>query len=151
MSVLERLKFLKKVFFAPKVNFKEPCESAECIEFMEGCKKLILGGYMRAVVAHVANEYSGDNKPIFGQIQKAMGKIKGFPDYVVLWSDGGGGLEFKFGKGKQSDDQKNVQHWCEEMGVAYDVVYSAQEAFAVIESWGVLSSGWRKYLKRNAA
>ena len=58
--------------------------------------------------------------------------VKGFPDWLVMGHGLVVFLEWKSGKGKQSDDQKVFQGRCRIAGVPYRVVKTTEEAVAFL-------------------
>lgn len=58
----------------------------------------------------------------------------GGPDIRLIVSGRFLGLECKAAKGRQSEDQKNWQRWCEAAGGRYVVVRSVEEAVAAVNA-----------------
>jgi len=130
---------MKKIFSSASsitVNLKP--EDTICVEFANKLRKLQMKGKPFFVWTHVANEFTGRSRPVFGMVRKAMGKVSGWPDYVFMAQDKCAGLEFKSAKGKQTQTQKDVQEWFDHANVYYAVVYSSDEAFEKLEEWGFI-------------
>jgi hypothetical protein len=113
-------------------------ESAICVEFVNRLKDLTFDGILKAVWLHVANEWIGEKRPLYGMLLGAMGKIAGCPDYVFLWNGGCGFIEVKIPGGELSPTQKLFKKWCEYAGVKHEVIYSADEGIAVLNRWGLV-------------
>jgi hypothetical protein len=69
-------------------------------------------------------------KMVFRRMPK--GSVLGLPDIMVL-TDGGYAvfLEIKAPKGKQSENQKQFQRRCEEVGCEYYVIRSLEEVIEI--------------------
>ncbi len=124
---------------SPKVGGSLKPEDAICVEIGERCRGWTLKGRLRAVWCHIANEYGGDDKPVYGALKTAMGRIPGAPDYLfagrvtVL-------VEVKEPiRGMQSPGQKAFEAWSAWVGVDYWVVYSADELEALLREYELLS------------
>lgn len=115
-------------------------EDQECINFFSEIRRQILNEELDAVIFHVPNEFSGTYSPLYGALLKAMGKVSGMADYVVLTRNKGFLIEFKRpdGKGKQRERQKAVQEWAESAGVEYYLVTQASEALSLIKNYTLL-------------
>jgi len=96
-----------------------------------------IDGELKFVWFHPANEISRADNPIYGQYLKKLGKIKGAPDFVFVWSGGGGFIEVKSPKGRMSPSQEIFQRWCITFGIPYEVVRSLDEAKKVLQTWGL--------------
>lgn len=123
----------------PRVGGNLKPEDKICVEFTKRLIKATRFEDFPAVWFHVPNEFSGSKKPIFGMLQKAMGKVAGMSDYVFLWEDGNLCLEFKTeeASSKQSDKQEAVETWCKASGVPYRLARSADEAYAILKDVGL--------------
>lgn len=113
-------------------------EAAICVEFVNLLKDLTFDGLLKAVWLHIANEWAGDRKPVYGMLLAAMGKIAGCPDYVFLWNGGCGFIEVKIPGGELSEKQKLFKKWCAYSGVKHEVIYSAHHGIATLEKWGII-------------
>ena len=90
---------------------------------------------------HVANELGGGNaktSQIRYALAKAMGLIKGAPDYVFVWDGGGGWIELKAGPAGRTPIQRDFGKWCEATGSRYAVCTTCDEVEDILISWGVL-------------
>ncbi len=88
---------LRNIFSGvPKVNGSLKPEDKICVEFANYVRQVQLEGNTKKdfVWTHVANEFAGKKRPVFGMLQKAMGKVSGWPDHIFLWSGGCGAIEF---------------------------------------------------------
>lgn len=111
-------------------------EERICIDFADELRFKTLQGDFRAVWLHIPNE--AKRHPITALILKAMGIMTGAPDYVFCWKGGCGFIEFKSGKGKQTEWQKYFQSWCEYAGIPYVVCRSVADGTATLREWGVM-------------
>ncbi len=111
-------------------------EDRICIEFATRLRHLALEGRLKCTFTHLANE--GKRSLIVARILRALGMITGAPDYVICWENGSGFIEMKAGKGVQTPAQKWFEAWCSDNKVAYRLCYSADEAIAEMEDWGVI-------------
>jgi hypothetical protein len=69
---------------------------------------------------------------------KTMGLVPGVADLILLWGEGGGAIELKVGKGKQSIAQKEFESCCESFEIPYRVCHSVDEVKAACQEWGLL-------------
>lgn len=111
-------------------------EHGDCVELASFLQRETRQGRFDTVWFHVANEFAGKKRPIWGALLKAMGKLSGVADYIFMWDNGCGAIEMKHGKGKQSKGQIDFELWCHDNGVPYEVCYSSQEAINVLIKWG---------------
>lgn len=88
---------------------------------------------------HVPNEVA-DKNPRFGAHLKQMGKRAGIPDYVFIWKNGYGFLEFKKDeKTPLSDSQKKIRVELDRLSVdKYEVVWTVEQALETLIKWGIL-------------
>lgn len=118
-------------------------ESALCQQFvkflveLEGLELFSYGG-SPVIWFHVRNEFAGSYNPVFGRTKKKEGVKAGVADYIFLWRNGCGCLEFKSKSGTLSSSQKQFQSDCKKAQVNYAVVRSPQEGLNVLQSWGIL-------------
>lgn len=112
-------------------------EEQLCVSFADQLRYLTLEGRLNAIWAHCPSE--GKRSITTALIMRAMGMHVGIGDYFFCWKNGSGFMEFKAGKGKQTDGQKRFQEWCESEGVKYVVVRSAEDGIATLMLWGCLS------------
>lgn len=76
--------------------------------------------------------------PIQGARLKQQGIKAGVPDLcLALPTEKFGALyiELKFGKNKQTEDQKEFERACKEFGNCYQLIYSFDEAIRIITSY----------------
>ena len=142
--MVNKLLVLRGIFSAiPKLRGKLDPEDEICYEFAERVRYLQLEDLCRQdfIWTHIANEFAGKAKPLFGMKLKAVGKVSGWPDYNFLWHGGCGVIEFKTAdkaKSKQSPAQKDVEAWCKLAGVDYRVARSASAGVEILKEWGLV-------------
>lgn len=117
-------------------DYKQPKnikgESAICVEIAWYLKGLSLEGNFPYVWFHVPNQFLGKYNGLGGAILTFMGRICGIPDYAFLGRDGCFFIEVKTDKGIQSENQKVVQKWCEDVGVRYYLCRSLEDVKRVL-------------------
>jgi len=113
-------------------------EGMICRQFVAQLKFLELNPKKPFVWFHVANEGKNVKNPIFGANLKRAGKKNGAPDYVFLWENGGGFIEFKTFKGKLSKDQKEFEAECILKNIPYCIARSTDEGINILKEWGIL-------------
>lgn len=115
-------------------------EDAICINFASRLQRETRQGNFKAVWFHVANEFAGSERKLFGAKLKAMGKIKGCADYIFMWHGGNIAIEFKtkLKTSKQSKEQIAFEQWCKDMGVPYYVARSSEEGFKILRKYNLL-------------
>lgn len=118
------------------MHWKVDPEQRICIEFADRMRGLVLSGRYRGVFCHLANE--GKRHQLTALVMKAMGMITGAPDYVFMWKGGNGLIEFKAGRGKQTESQAYFQMWAESESVAYALCRSSDEALDTLRAWGAI-------------
>jgi hypothetical protein len=123
----------------PRVSGKVTPETALCIEIAAWLAKESLAGRLRAVWFHVPNESPGHRHMVHNLLVKAMGRIPGAPDYVLLWDGGCMALEIKVAA-VQSVAQRAFEEWCRGCGVSYQLCRSLQEVQDFLKLMGLLSS-----------
>lgn len=140
-----------KVPWRAKVNPEEK----ECIVFADRMRHLTVQGHYKGIWTHVCNE--GKRHVLVALILRAMGLIKGFPDYVFIWPDSDGHraafIEFKAPerqridkKGKavkvaqteQTDYQRLFEKWAVSCGLPYAVCLTTDQALAKLKEWGAI-------------
>lgn len=139
--IKDRLLVLRNIFSTiPKLRGKLDPEDEICYEFAERVRYLQLEDMCRKefVWTHIANEFAGKSRPVFGMKLKAVGKVTGWPDYVFMSDDVGLAIEFKDKGGSQSDSQRKVQKWFELSGVDYHVARSADEGVKILVDAGLI-------------
>lgn len=114
-------------------------EDTERYKFVQQCRALSLEGRLSAVWFGVTNEFGGPYRKAWGGKVNALGRIKGAPDLVFLWNNGGGCLEFKSTKGTLNDHQILFKQWCGHQSVHYEIARSSKEAMDILKGWGVLN------------
>lgn len=107
-------------------------EDGICIEFANILQKMTRQGNADFVWFHVANEFAGKVRPVFGSKLKAMGKVAGVSDYIIMSESKCLALEFKTKTGKQSKGQKAFEDWCASCGVPYEIVRNKEEGFRAL-------------------
>ena len=107
-------------------------EAGICAEIASYLKAESLEGRLPYVWFHVANEYAGQYRPVYGAKQTTLGKISGIPDYAFLGKDGCFFIEVKTSVGKLKDNQIIVKQWCEDIGVPHYVCRSLDDVKCVL-------------------
>lgn len=134
--------FIRRLMADKKVGgLKLGPEDRICIDFATRLRVAALEGRLRAIWCHVANEVGGGrgrSSAIAYRVAKALGLIPGAADYFFMWEGGGGVIEFKSETGRQTENQKDFQAWCEYLNVDYRIARSADEGEAILKEWGVL-------------
>lgn len=125
-------------------------ENQECIDMFAQLRELIRRDFFDGICVHIPNEFSGKRNSRYGMIQRCMGKISGAPDYVLINRDGAIFIEMKIKGGKQSKNQKAFQTWCRINRVIYEVCYSKEEAWHVMQRYGFLSEETYRQLLRES-
>lgn len=105
-----------------------------------------LEGRLHATFTNVPHEVGAVSKtsPAFRAAQAryaknvAAGLIAGSGDYVFVGASGGGWIELKAPRGRQSDDQRDFEAWCAHVGGRYAVCRALDEVEATLRSWGML-------------
>jgi hypothetical protein len=111
-------------------------EDAKCITFADRMRVVVDNGSYRGIWCHIPNE--GKRGVLSQLVIRAMGLIKGAPDYMFMGTWGHGVIEFKDGKNNLEDYQRYFRYWCERDGVNHATVWSAEQAFEVLKKWGAL-------------
>lgn len=132
------MNFLADLFGKVPIVKNAKGENAICIDFAKDLQRETRQGRFPTVWFHVANEFAGKQRPLFGAILKAMGKLAGVADYIFLWGSGCGCIEFKTPTGKQSKAQERFQAWCESYGIPYEIATSKEEGLDILKRWGRL-------------
>ena len=70
--------------------------------------------------------------------QAAMGLITGSADYVFVWPNDGGWIEFKSKTGTLTPAQQDFREWCGRAGVRHALARSRADGEAILKDWGVL-------------
>lgn len=112
-------------------------EEKLCIEFADQLRAFTIERRLKGIWTHLANE--GKRGILVAMIAKAMGMISGATDYVFLWEDGCGVIEFKTKKGRLSPNQVNFKAWCEMYNVRYALCRSVDEGLETLRGWGNLT------------
>lgn len=105
--------------------------------FVDNLVYWTLEGRLKCVWTSIANENGSNDKPLYGMVLRALGKVRGAPDMVFLWDSGSGFIEFKAGKNKQTMQQRIFADWCKVCNVNYEVCYTPEEAKNTLKKWGV--------------
>ena len=112
-------------------------EDRIAIEFANELRKASLEGRLRCIWMHCPNE--GKRSSAAGAIARALGLIPGTPDYLFMSSKGSFALECKAPGGKQNENQKDFEQWCEAQRVPYQVFYTAAQGLEYCRAYGVLT------------
>ena len=112
-------------------------EQAMCVEFANTMRQMTLEGKLPFIWYHIPNEFLPSNRVnySFDLKQKHMGKISGVPDYCFIGKQKSFFIEFKAGKGKQTESQKQFEGWCETIGVHYYLCRSYGEGLSVVKGY----------------
>lgn len=117
-------------------NYKQPRgikgEASLSFEIAGYLRQLSIEGKLPYVWFHVPNQFSGQYRGVFGAMMAWMGRICGIPDYAFLGKDECFFIEVKTDKGIQSENQKIVQKWCNDVGVKYYLCRSLEDVKRVI-------------------
>ena len=108
--------------------------------------QIAVANYMRLQYPKVLSTHfpsGGQRNVIVGAKLKRMGLKRGLPDYLIFerkfyidtFSITGLALEFKYGKNKQTPEQKEVQKQLEENGWDYHVCYDFDTAKKIIDNY----------------
>lgn len=132
--------WIEQIFCKIPIIKKAKGEDAICINFASKLQRLTRQGEFKCVWFHVANEYAGKERKLFGAKLKAMGKVSGVSDYVFMRGGKNLAIEFKTKAktSKQSEGQKAFEAWCKENGVPYHIARSSQEGFDILKQHGLL-------------
>lgn len=134
MPVSAWLLSLMRCPFLPR-NTRLGPEDRECLRFANIMRQMTIEGTYQGVWLHIPNE--GKRHRITGAISRALGLIPGAADYLFVNDVGAAFLEFKSDKGRQNDNQRAFQVWCDAAGVRYEVVRSADEGLSMLRQWGM--------------
>jgi hypothetical protein len=108
-------------------------EAALCAHIANFLRQMSIEGNLPYVWFHVPNQFSGQYRGVFGATMAWMGRICGIPDYAFLGKDGCFFIEVKTDKGIQSENQKIVQRWCDDVGVRYYLCRSLEDVKNVLK------------------
>ncbi len=86
---------------------------------------------------HVPNENGNNKQFAFGAKLRAMGKMPGCSDFILMGKDRSLCLEVKAPKGRQGPNQRIFEDWCLEHGVSYKIVKSVDETIEVLKEVGL--------------
>lgn len=112
-------------------------ENLRCKNLNDVLVDAVLNDSLKCVYCHVPNEGKRGHRT--WNILRAIGVIPGMSDYLFLASDKSLCIEMKDGKkGRQSENQKHVQAWCESQNVPYHLCRSADEAINILRLEGYL-------------
>lgn len=109
-------------------------EVALCAEIAGLLRQMSIENRLPYVWFHVPNQFSGHYRGVFGAMMAWMGRICGIPDYAFMGRNGCFFVEVKTLRGIQSDPQKIVQKWCENVGVPYYLCRSLKEIENVLKN-----------------
>jgi len=87
-------------------------------------------------------------RKIAGGIAKRMGTKAGWPDYEFLFKSEQdlllGFIEAKVEKRPLTKQQREFKDVCQEHGILWGLGRSVDEMLNILESWGVINSGWKQ-------
>ena len=130
-------KILAPIF--SKFGYRLHPEAKICRQFVLKLAKMQTMGLTQPFVwAHIPNEFDGNVNHVFGRLMTAMGRIRGFPDYIFMYQGGCFAIEFKSRNGKLSEEQKRVGMWFRASGVKVYTCRSAEGGFKVLRKYGLL-------------
>lgn len=95
--------------------------------------------FPRAVIHHSANEIGLSGDKIMRQIAAAKrnGMVKGFPDLIVLSSQGVMLFEVKAEGNYADKDQRELHERLRELGYRVGIVRSIEDVRELIDRWGI--------------
>lgn len=122
-------------------------EDKGALAFATELRAATLEGRLSAVWTHPANELAGitrmtKNGPRAmpqAALARALGLIRGSSDYLFLWDDGAGAIEFKSSTGSMTPSQRDFRDWCEVKGVRFATARSCAAGLETLRGWGVLT------------
>ena len=79
----------------------------------------------------------GARDPREAQRLQEMGVVPGIQDILILWNGRLHGIELKFGKNKQSEEQIAIEAIFDAQGVPTGVAYSLEEVVALVRGFGI--------------
>lgn len=124
--------------YSPLYGIQLKPEQALSIAVGNLLRDLALTGKLRATFTKIPNE--GKRSWRMGCLFKAMGMITGALDWVFVWEGGGGWIELKIGKRKESPTQEWFMAWCKLNNVNHAVCRSPEEVLECLQSWGALTA-----------
>jgi len=101
-------------------------------------------GYKKLNCVFWSYNASGERRTLMtGALLKAKGLAKGIPDFFFIKNNNGVAefiwIEFKAGKGKQSDEQKKFEDSVSGFNnMRYYIVYSVADAIRILENEGII-------------
>lgn len=117
-------------------------EDTICIDFVSVLNSYIQIKKPNFVYFHVPNEISSNKNPIFGAKLKKMGKTNGVADYIFLWENGSGCIEFKAGKNGLTESQKTFSENCSKFKIPYEVARSVDEGINILKKWRLVDASF---------
>lgn len=122
----------------PWANLKvKGSEDSISIAIANYFRELSLEGKAQFIWFHVPNENGNNKQFAFGAKLRAMGKMPGCADFVLMGKDKSVCLEVKTSTGRQGPNQKLFQQWCNDNGVYYRIVKSVDETKEVLKEIGL--------------
>ena len=113
-------------------------EDQICLSFVGQLNALQSMNKLNGIFFHVPNEIASNAHPAFGMKLRKMGKLLGVADYIFLWENGCGALEFKSAKGTLSHHQVRFKEQCSEYKINYGICRSSTDGFDFLEQWGFI-------------
>lgn len=93
----------------------------------------------KGMLVHIPNENPRGLNPLqaikFNNSMKKLGRVKGFPDLLLLSRNGVAFIELKSTTGRLSDEQKDTLNRIESIGYKTAVIRSFDEAVVFISSF----------------
>jgi|SRR5690348_2419317 hypothetical protein len=110
-------------------------EQKMCVEFANSMRQRTLSGGFPYIWFHISNEFLPSTRTnySFDLKLKHMGKFSGLPDYCFISKTDSFFIEFKSKKGKQSDNQKIFQEWCDSSKIDYYICRNFKEGEFLID------------------
>jgi hypothetical protein len=138
--------WLYKLIARNNCNYKLNPEALIQFRFADSLRALSLENKLKCIWFSVCNELGGDKKNNHrGAYLQGLGKIAGTADMIFLWETGSGCIEFKSKTGRQTEEQKLFEKWCEAHRVKYRIAKSTEEALNILKEWELISedkSSW---------
>ena len=115
-------------------------EDRICLEWSNRLRTYTLDGRLAGCWSHIANEAGGKGRLAAIQAAKAraLGMIKGTPDFIFTKHDKALWVEAKSVTGSLSPSQRNFRDWATSNSIRYAVVRSADDGDKLLKEEGFL-------------
>lgn len=136
MILKELLKLLQNIFYLKGAKGEDKLANHIALEL----KAMTIEGTLKAVWFHVPNETKIKDKKDLISLRKktSLGLIPGAPDFVFLSKNKAICIELKTDTGKQSDNQKLFQTWCDNDQVPYYIARSIDDVKKILKQEEIL-------------